>query len=89
MNLSLDLGSEAETQLLAMADRAGISPDALAKEAVERMLAGSGDFVRRRKSSRGLLAHLGQAPSAGVIDENRREMFVNFPRDPGAREPEE
>jgi hypothetical protein len=32
-------------------------------------------------TTRGLLAHLGPAPSAEEIDEVRREMWANFPRD--------
>lgn len=34
-----------------------------------------------RRSLRGLLADLGPAPSAEDIDEARREMWGNFPRD--------
>ncbi|MBN1287251.1 MAG: hypothetical protein JXB47_17765 [Anaerolineae bacterium] len=33
-----------------------------------------------KRSSRGILAHLGPAPSAEEIDEARREMWGNFPR---------
>lgn len=33
------------------------------------------------KTSRGILAKYGPAPSAEDIAENRREMFRNFPRD--------
>jgi hypothetical protein len=35
----------------------------------------------RPTSTYGLLAHLGPAPSAEDIDEVRREMLANFPRD--------
>ncbi len=34
-----------------------------------------------RRSSRGVLADLGPAPPAEDIDEARREMWANFPRD--------
>ena len=34
-----------------------------------------------RRSLLGVLEHYGQAPSAEEIDEARREMWVNFPRD--------
>lgn len=34
-----------------------------------------------RRSLRGLLADLGPAPSAEDIDEARREMWSNFPRE--------
>lgn len=34
-----------------------------------------------RKSLYGIAAHLGPAPSAEEIDDARREMWANFPRD--------
>lgn len=34
-----------------------------------------------RKSMLGILAHLGSAPSAEDIDEVRREVWKNFPRE--------
>jgi hypothetical protein len=34
--------------------------------------------VQTKTSSWGALAHLGNAPSAEEIDENRREMFAGF-----------
>ncbi len=34
-----------------------------------------------RESLYGIAAHLGPAPSAEEIDEARREMWANFPRD--------
>jgi hypothetical protein len=36
---------------------------------------------RPKKSLRGIVAHLGPAPSAEDIDEARREAWANFPRD--------
>jgi hypothetical protein len=38
-------------------------------------------YLAPRKSALGLLADLGPAPSAEDIDEVRREMWANFPRD--------
>lgn len=37
--------------------------------------------VTPRRSLRGMLADLGSAPSAEEIDEARREMWGNFPRE--------
>ncbi len=37
--------------------------------------------VSRRRSSRGTLAHLGRVPSAEDIDEARRDVWTDFPRD--------
>jgi hypothetical protein len=36
---------------------------------------------KQRKSLRGILSDLGPAPSAEDIDEVRREMWKNFPRE--------
>jgi hypothetical protein len=41
----------------------------------------SNDHPRPRRSLYGLWAHLGPAPSAEEIDEVRKEMWANFPRD--------
>ena len=45
------------------------------------LLVAAPDDRPRRRSSYGILAHLGPAPSAEDIDEVRREMWANFPRD--------
>jgi hypothetical protein len=41
----------------------------------------AGQTPAPRRSSYGVLAHLGPAPSAEEIDEARREAWANFPRD--------
>ncbi len=53
---------------------------------VERLVANLGAKIEPGKkkplrSLYGALAHLGPAPSAEDIDEVRREMWKNFPRD--------
>lgn len=42
---------------------------------------------RPRRSVRGILAHLGPAPSEEDFAEARREAWKNFPRDPGRFDP--
>ena len=48
---------------------------------IERDLVGAQPGRGPRRSSYGALAHLGPAPSAEEIDEARREMWANVPRD--------
>ena len=67
-----------------MARAKGLSPDALVREALDKILAEAPDVGSGKqptRSMRGLLAKYGPAPSAEEIDENRAEMFANFARD--------
>jgi hypothetical protein len=55
----------------------------LVREAIDKILADAPEGMPRKeptRSLRGLLAKYGPAPSAEEIDENRAEMFANFPR---------
>lgn len=57
--------------------------DALVREALEPIIAETAQEAIRKeptRSLRGLLAKYGPAPSAEEIDQNRVEMFANFPR---------
>jgi hypothetical protein len=72
-----------EARLIAAARAQGLSTDALVREAVDKILAKAPDVSPRNeptRSLRGLLATYGPAPSAEEIDQNRVEMFKNFPR---------
>jgi hypothetical protein len=56
--------------------------DALAEREAARPSSGAEPGKEEPKFTlRGLLADLGPAPSAEDIDEVRREMWANFPRD--------
>jgi hypothetical protein len=69
---------------MAIAQSKGLSPDALVREVVEKILANAPDVPPKKEptlSSRGILAKYGLAPSAEEIDQNRAEMFANFARD--------
>jgi hypothetical protein len=62
-----------------------VSAGALVREAVDKIIAEATAEMSAKKeptqSTRGILAKYGPAPSAEEIDENRAEMFANFPRD--------
>jgi hypothetical protein len=85
MTITLPLRPQEEAKLLAIAKAKGVSPDALIREAVNRMIeeAPAAASVKKEPtlSARGILAKYGSAPSAEEIDQNRAEMFANFPRD--------
>jgi uncharacterized membrane protein len=84
MTITLPLQPQEEARLMAAAHARGLSADALVREALEGILAetpaktSSGKEPTR--SLRGILAKYGPAPSAEEIDQNRAEMFANFPR---------
>ena len=83
MTIILPLQPQEEARLVAAAHAKGLSPDALVREALEKILAEVPDVTCAKeptRSLRGLLAKYGPAPSAAEIDENRAEMFANFPR---------
>jgi hypothetical protein len=83
MTITLPLEPQEEARLIAAAHAKGLSTDALVREALDKILAEAPDASPRReptRSLRGLLSKYGPAPSAEEIDENRAEMFANFPR---------
>ncbi len=83
MTLTVPLQPQEEAKLVAAARARGVSPDTLVREALGRIFAET-DAVAPAKeptlSLRGLLAKYGPAPSAEEIDQNRADMFANFPR---------
>jgi hypothetical protein len=83
MTITLPLQPQEEARLIAAAQAKGLSTDALVREALDKILAEAPRESPRKeptRSLRGLLAKYGPAPSAEEIDENRAEMFANFPR---------
>jgi hypothetical protein len=83
MTITLPLQPQEEARLRAVAQAKGLSPDALVREALEKILAEAPETTTGKeptRSLRGLFAKYGPAPSAAEIDENRAEMFANFPR---------
>jgi hypothetical protein len=84
MTITLPLQPQVEAKLIAIAQAKGLSTDALVREALEKILADDPDVSPKKeptRSSRGILAKYGPAPSAEEIDQNRAEMFANFARD--------
>ena len=80
MTISLPLQPHEEAQLLAAAEARGLTPDALVQEIPRQVLGGVSKTKASTQSLRGLLAEYGPAPPAEEIDQNREEMFANFPR---------
>lgn len=85
MNLTLPLTAAEEAKLLAKAQAEGMTPEQVVRQAIEPILASVPDEVpsgtKPKQSSRGLLSHLGHAPSAEDIAEVRTEMLASFPRE--------
>lgn len=85
MTITLALQPQEEARLVAAAQARGVSADALVRQALAGILADASFEAGSAKkeptrSLRGLLAPYGTAPSAEEIDQNRAEMFANFPR---------
>lgn len=83
MTITLPLEPQQEAKLIALARAKGLSANDLVREAIDKLLSEATEATSRKeptRSLRGLLAKYGPAPSAEEIDQNRAEMFSNFPR---------
>lgn len=84
MTIDLPLQPQEEARLMAAARERGVSAATLVREAIEDLLderpSEASSPKTPTRSLRGLLAKYGPAPSAEEIDQNRAEMFANFPR---------
>jgi predicted DNA-binding protein len=83
MTITLPLEPQKAARLIALAQEKGLSTDEFVREAMDKILAEVPEASPRKeptRSLRGLLAKYGPAPSADEIDQNRAEMFANFPR---------
>lgn len=83
MTINLSLEPQKQAKLVALARAKGLSTDDLLLEAIDKILAEASETHSPKgpsRSLRGLLAQYGPAPSAEEIDQNRAEMFANFPR---------
>jgi hypothetical protein len=83
MSIILPLEPQKEAKLIAVAESKGMTADELVSQAIDKIIAEPPEAAAPKEpthSLRGLLAKYGPAPSAEEIDQNRTEMFVNFPR---------
>jgi hypothetical protein len=82
MTITLPLEPQKQAKLIALAQAKGLSADELVREAIDKILAETSEVTSLKeptRSLRGLLAKYGPVPSAEEIDQNRAEMFANFP----------
>jgi plasmid stability protein len=81
--MTVELPAELEPALKMQASARGVSVEGFVREVVEQALAPLASETSKSpfKTSRGVLARYGQAPSAEEIDANRREMFRGFGQD--------
>jgi hypothetical protein len=82
MIITSPLQPREEARLMAAAHAKGLSADALVRQPLDEILARSSVESTNgpTRSLRGLLAGYGPSPSAEEIDQNRAEMFADFPR---------
>jgi uncharacterized membrane protein len=81
--MTITLPPDIEAKLIALAQARGLSADELVREVIGNILVESSEVASAKeptKSLRGLLAPYGPAPSAEEIEQNRAEMFAEFPR---------
>ena len=83
MTLTIQLPDKLEAALKEQANAQGLSPASYVRDILERELASSPENQPGPpfKTSRGLFAKYGPAPSAEEIAANRAEMFRNFAED--------
>jgi hypothetical protein len=83
MTLKIEIPDELAGELQAQAAAQGISADSYVGRVLEQKLSpvnGRGSTARKPlKSSYGILAKYGTAPSAEEMDEARREVWGDFP----------
>ena len=83
MTITLPLEPQKEAKLIAVAESKGMTANELLSQAIDKIIADAPEVTTHKEpmiSLRGLLAKYGSAPSAEEIDQNRADMFRNFPR---------
>ena len=83
MTITLPLEPQKEAKLMAVAKLKGMTANELVSQAIDKILSEAPEATSDKEptiSLRGLLAKYGTAPSADEIDQNRADMFRNFPR---------
>ncbi len=83
MTITLPLEPQKEAKLKAVAKLKGMTANELVSQAIDKILSEAPEASTEKEptiSLRGLLAKYGTAPSADEIDQNRVDMFLNFPR---------
>jgi len=81
MTVLLDISPVKEAVFKAQAQALGLTVEQWLLRLAEQAGPGQAKPLKPKKSAYGLLAKYGPGPSAEEIDQNRAEMFANFPRD--------
>ena len=76
MTLTIPLSPEEEANLQVQAKEEGVPVDSFVRTVLLPILSSRAAHKTPTKSCLGALAHLGSAPSAEEIDQNRAEMFA-------------
>jgi len=82
--MTIEISEQLESAIKMKANACGVSPDMYVREILQRDLGTASDTklpVVPFKSSLGILAKYGPAPSAEEIDANAADMFRNFGED--------
>ena len=83
MTITLPLEPQKEAKLIAVAESKGMTANELVSQAIDKIISDAPEATTHKGPTiflRGLFAKYGTAPSAEEIDQNRAEMFRNFPR---------
>lgn len=85
MTLTIEIPDELAVALQAKAQAEGMSPDSYVGRVLEKTLVETSPQTAPvrlpLKNSSGILAKYGPAPSAEEIDQARKELWGDFPRD--------
>jgi len=83
MAITLSLEPQKEAKLIAVAESKGMTANDLVNQAIDKIISDAPEPTAHKEptiSLRGLLAKYGTAPSAEETDQNRADMFREFPR---------
>ena len=81
MSITIELAAEAEKRLRQRASQQGLPLEEYVREIIAKDAAQANEAASLKQPLAGRFAHLGLSVSREAIDEGRRELWANFPRD--------